>query len=200
MTRDIPSAPQTAAAAAAAAADSKVPPPDLPPLTFRRATEADLTALVRLRDAAANWQVSRGIDQWTPGEMTETHFRANLQQAEVWLAFSGPDPAPDPVGAWELWWEDPAAWGPQPPTAAYIHRLMTDRATAPPGTGRHLLAAAEHRITTTARPLARLDCLTANTRLHTYYESAGYTQIGERHVTAGLGDPYTVTLFEKQLH
>ncbi|MFJ4832798.1 GNAT family N-acetyltransferase [Streptomyces sp. NPDC088747] len=192
MTRDIPSALH----AETAPAGNEAPPPNPPPPTFRRATEADLPTLVRLRDAAATWQVSRGIDQWTPGEMTEAHFRAALEQAEIWLAHLGDHP----VGAWELWWEDPAAWGPQPPTAAYIHRLMTDRATAPPGTGRHLLAAAEARITATGRPLARLDCLTTNTRLHTYYESAGYTPTGRHHVTTGLGDPYTVTLFEKQLH
>ncbi|MEV7347238.1 N-acetyltransferase [Streptomyces sp. NPDC093544] len=191
MTRHIPSAPQTTTPAPAPAPAGKA----APPLTFRQATEADLPTLVRLRDAAATWQVARGIDQWTPGEMTETHFRTHLQQAEVWLAHQGPHP----VGAWELWWDDEPTWGPQPPTAAYIHRLMTDRTTAPPGTGRHVLTAAENRITATGRPLARLDCLTTSPRLHAYYKSAGYTPVGERHVTEGLGDPYTVTLFEKQL-
>ncbi|MFJ7326176.1 hypothetical protein ACIQVN_07945 [Streptomyces cyaneofuscatus] len=34
------------------------------PLSFRRAaSDGDLTELVRLRDAAARWQIERGIEQ-----------------------------------------------------------------------------------------------------------------------------------------
>lgn len=104
------------------------------------------------------------------------------------------------AGAWELWWDDPAAWGPQPPTAAYIHRLMTDRRVAPPGTGRHLLAEAERRIAATGRLLSRLDCLSTNPRLREYYQAAGYTVMGEQTAKdGGLGTPYAVTLLEKHL-
>ncbi|WP_406354474.1 GNAT family N-acetyltransferase [Streptomyces sp. NBC_00658] len=174
------------------------------PLTFRRATEADIPTLVRLRDEAANWQLSQGIDQWKPGQLTEPHFRTRLAEGEVWLAILNEPNAPDEqqvAGAWELWWDDPAAWGLQPPTAAYIHRLMTDRRVAPPGTGRHLLAEAERRITATGRTLARLDCLAGNPRLREYYQAAGYTVVGEQAAKdSGLGNPYAVTLLEKRLH
>lgn len=166
------------------------------PLTFRRATEADIPTLVRLFDDAANWLLSQGIDQWKPGRLTERHFRTRLAEGEVWLAFLGPQPA----GAWELWWDDPATWGSQPPNAAYIHRLMTDRRVAPPGTGRRLLAEAERHIAATGRPLSRLDCLVGNPRLREYYQAADYTVVGEQSVkNDGLGNPYTVTLLEKQL-
>jgi len=94
-------------------------------LSFRRAGESDLTELVRLRDAAARWQIERGIDQWQPGDQGEEHFRARLREGEVWLATLGPD-GPS-AGAWELWWDDEPAWGAQPPVAGYVHRLMTDR-------------------------------------------------------------------------
>lgn len=82
-----------------------------PPLTFRGATENDLPTLVRLRDDAARWQQAHGIDQWKPGQLGERHFRTRLTEGEVWLALLGDQIA----GAWELWWDDPAAWGPQPP-------------------------------------------------------------------------------------
>ncbi|MEU8551969.1 GNAT family N-acetyltransferase [Streptomyces roseoverticillatus] len=167
-------------------------------LTFRRADEHDLTELTRLRDDAARWQTSRGIDQWKPGQLGEDHFRARLEDGEVWIATHGPD---GPVtGAWELWWDDPAAWGPQPPVAGYVHRLMTDRRTAEPGTGRHLLTEAERRIAATGRTLCRLDCLSSNPRLRDYYEAAGYTVVGEQRAKdGGLGSPYAVTLLEKRL-
>ncbi|MGW4981678.1 GNAT family N-acetyltransferase [Streptomyces mirabilis] len=166
------------------------------PLTYRQATEADIPTLVRLRDEAAHWQITHGIDQWKPGQLTEPHFRTRLAEGEVWLALLDERVA----GAWELWWDDPAAWGPQPPTAAYIHRLMTDRRVAPPGAGRHMLAEAERRIAAAGRPLSRLDCLSTNPRLRKYYQAAGYTVVGEQTAKdGGLGTPYAVTLLEKHL-
>ncbi|ORT56761.1 tyrosine-protein phosphatase [Streptomyces sp. CB03238] len=169
-----------------------------PPLSFRRAGENDLPDLVRLRDDAARWQLAHGIDQWKPGQLGEGHFRARLADGEVWIATLGPG---GPVaGAWELWWEDPAAWGPQPPTAGYVHRLMTDRRTAPPGTGRRMLAEAERRVAAAGRSLCRLDCLAGNARLRAYYEAAGYGVVGEQAAKdGGLGRTYAVTLLEKRL-
>ncbi len=171
-------------------------PTTWPPLTYRRATPADATALVRLRDSAALWQLARGVDQWKPGEKDETHFRARMRDGEVWLAYSGPHL----TGAWELWWQDEAAWGPRPEDAGYIHRLMTTPHTAPPGSGRRMLAEAESRVTAAGRPYARLDCLSSNPRLRAYYESAGYRVVGEQPAkTDGTGSPYAVTLLEKRL-
>ncbi|MFF7729809.1 GNAT family N-acetyltransferase [Streptomyces sp. NPDC008001] len=167
-------------------------------LAFRRAGARDLARLVRLRDDAARWQITRGIDQWKPGQLGEEHFRARIEEGEVWFAALGAD---GPVaGAWELWWDDPAAWGPQPPTAGYVHRLMTDRRTAPPGTGLRMLAEAERRIAAAGRTSCRLDCLANNARLRAYYEAAGYTVVGEQSSKdGGLGNPYAVTLLEKRL-
>ncbi|MFF4549745.1 tyrosine-protein phosphatase [Streptomyces sp. NPDC001406] len=171
-------------------------PTTWPPLTYRRATPADTTLLVRLRDTAALWQLARGIDQWKPGEKDEAHFRTRMREGEVWLAHAGGHLA----GAWELWWDDPAAWGPRPPDAGYIHRLMTTPHTAPPATGRHMLTEAECRVAATGRPYARLDCLSSNPRLRAYYESAGYTVVGEQTAKdGGSGSPYAVTLLEKRL-
>ncbi|MEE6263594.1 GNAT family N-acetyltransferase [Plantactinospora sonchi] len=168
------------------------------PLVHRRAGERDLPVLVRLRDDAARWQLSRGIDQWKPAQLDERHFRARLRDGEVWLATIGPD---GPVaGAFELWWDDTAAWGPQPPEAGYVHRLMTDRHTAPPGTGRRMLAEAERRIAAAGRRFCRLDCRADNNRLRRYYEEAGYVVVGEQSSAGeGAGSGYPVTLLQKPL-
>ncbi|MBT2401465.1 GNAT family N-acetyltransferase [Streptomyces sp. ISL-100] len=141
---------------------------------------------------------SRGIAQWQPGGKDEEHFRLRMKEGEVWLAEAAGGVA---VGAYELWWDDEPAWGVQPPVAGYVHRLMTDRTAAPAGLGRALLAHAERRIAEAGRELCRLDCLTSNPRLRTYYESAGYQVVGEQPFKAGVtgGSSYGVTLLERRL-
>ncbi|MCC3776807.1 GNAT family N-acetyltransferase [Streptomyces sp. UNOB3_S3] len=169
-------------------------------LDVRPATEADLSALVRLRDDAARWMLARGITgQWRPGELDEDHFRRVMAggDGEVWLAEVGGRA----VGGWELWWEDEAAWGPQPPVAGYVHRLMVDRSTAAPGTGRLLLSAAERRVAEAGRTCVRLDCLEGNAQLNAYYQDAGYRAVGRKEgkPQPGGAPPKSFTLREKDL-
>ncbi|MEV0371597.1 GNAT family N-acetyltransferase [Streptomyces sp. NPDC050636] len=166
-------------------------------ITFRPADDgADPAVLVELYDAAARWMQESGIDQWKPGGKGVEHFRLRIKEGEVWLA----EAAGRIVGAFELWWQDEPAWGPQPPEAGYVHRLMVDRTHAPAGTGRSMLAHAERRIAEMGREWARLDCLASNPRLRTYYEGAGYTFVGEQSSKSdGGGAPYAVTLLEKRL-
>ncbi|MFJ5033016.1 GNAT family N-acetyltransferase [Streptomyces sp. NPDC088560] len=162
---------------------------------FRLARDTDLAALVRLRDDAARWMIARGVTgQWQPGELDGDHFRRAMATGEVWLAEAGGRVA----GAWELWWQDEDAWGPQPPVAGYVHRLMVDRGSARPGAGRLLLRAAERRVAAAGRAVVRLDCLADNTRLNAYYPDAGYRVVGHK---AGKpqpgGAPKSFTLLEK---
>lgn len=166
-------------------------------LRFRRAGDADLAALVRLRDDAARWMLARGVtDQWRPGELGGDHFRRIMESGEVWLA----EAAGRAVGAWELWWADEDAWGVRPPTAGYIHRLMVAHGSAPPGTGRQLLRAAERRVADAGRPLARLDCLATNARLCAYYLSAGYRVVGRKEgKPTSSGTAKAFTLLEKSV-
>ncbi|MGW2923017.1 N-acetyltransferase family protein [Streptomyces angustmyceticus] len=166
-------------------------------ITFRLAGDgADLRRLVDLYDAAARWMQANGIDQWKPGGKDEEHFRLRQKDGEVWLA----EADGRTVGAFELWWCDEPAWGPQPPVAGYVHRLMVDRDRAPAGTGRAMLAHAERRTADTGRAWSRLDCVSSNPRLRTYYEAAGYTVVGEQRAKEGNdGSRYAVTLLEKRL-
>lgn len=166
-------------------------------LRFRPATQADLATLVRLRDDAARWMLSRGVTgQWRPGELDEDHFRRVMAHGEIWLAEAGGHVA----GAWELWWQDEAAWGPQPPVAGYVHRLMVDRGTAAPGTGRQLLTAAERRVAAVGRTCVRLDCLAGNEHLNAYYRQAGYRVVGHKKGKPQPGGaPKSFTLLEKEL-
>jgi ribosomal protein S18 acetylase RimI-like enzyme len=141
--------------------------------------------------------LARGITgQWRPGELDEDHFRRVMADGEIWLAESGGRLA----GAWELWWQDEDAWGPQPPVAGYVHRLMVDRTTAAPGTGRLLLGAAERRVAAVGRTAVRLDCLATNAPLNAYYRDAGYRVVGRKEGKPQPGGaPKSFTLMEKRL-
>lgn len=171
--------------------------PAVQDLCVRPAAASDLAALVRLRNDAASWMLARGITgQWRPGELDEEHFRRVMAHGEVWLAETGGRPA----GAWELWWEDEDAWGPQPPVAGYVHRLMVDRSAAAPGTGRVLLAAAERRVAEAGRTWMRLDCLAGNAQLNAYYVDAGYRVVGRKEGKPQPGGPpKSFTLLEKRV-
>lgn len=164
-------------------------------LRFRTAHDTDLAAVVRLRDDAARWMLARGVTgQWQPGELSVDHFRRIMETGEVWLA----EAAGRVVGAWELWWQDEDAWGPRSATAGYVHRLMVDHGSVPPGTGRRLLRVAERRVAEAGRPLVRLDCLAGNTRLKAYYLDAGYQVVGRKEGKPQPGGaPKTFTLLEK---
>ncbi len=166
-------------------------------LRFRLADEADLAAVVCLRDDAARWMHAQGITgQWQPGELGGDHFRRIMEGGEVWLA----EVAGRVVGAWELWWEDEDAWGPRAPTAGYVHRLMVDHGRVPPGTGRQLLRVAERRVAEASRPLVRLDCLATNSRLSAYYLDAGYRVVGRKEGKPQPGGtPKSFTLLEKSV-
>ncbi|MBP2400532.1 GNAT family N-acetyltransferase [Streptomyces syringium] len=146
-------------------------------LLFRLAVGPDLATVVRLRDDAARWMNARGITgQWQPGELGEEHFLRIMDGGEVWIA----EADGRAVGAWELWWEDEDAWGAQPPTAGYVHRLMVDHDAVAPGAGRRLLQAAERRVAAAGRSLVRLDCLAGNARLTAYYRDSGYQVVGHK--------------------
>ncbi|WP_328539125.1 GNAT family N-acetyltransferase [Streptomyces sp. NBC_00344] len=165
-------------------------------LTLRMADRDDTEILVALYDGAARWMKDQDIDQWLPGEKDTEHFLRRMKDGEVWLASAGAHLA----GAYELWWDDEEAWGVQPPVAGYVHRLMVNRAHAPAGTGRALLAHAEQRMIAAGRGRGRLDCVTDNPRLRAYYESAGYRFAGEFSGKVRKdGRVYGVTLLEKLL-
>ncbi|WP_093711000.1 GNAT family N-acetyltransferase [Streptomyces sp. 2131.1] len=171
--------------------------PRLDDLRFRLAGDADLASLVRLRDDAARRLHALGVTgQWQPGELGEDHFGRIMETGEVWLAEAGGRA----VGAWELWWQDEDAWGPQRVPAGYVHRLMADRACAPPGTGRRLLRAAERRVAEAGRTTVRLDCLAGNEPLTAYYLGAGYRVVGRKEGKPQPGGtPKSFTLLEKAL-
>ena len=92
------------------------------------------------------------------------------------------------------------AWGPQPPPAGYVHRLMVDRSSAQPGRGGCCCELRSIAWPRRGGHFVRLDCLAGNARLNAYYLDDGYRVVGHK---AGKpqpgGAPKSFTLLEKTL-
>ena len=156
------------------------------------ADESDLLRLVEMRDAAAHWQLNRGVVQWDPGEVTVDDLRAQVVAGELFVARDGCEL----VGAVRLLWSDPFVWDTDPANSAgYVHGLIV--ATHGNGWGAGLLSWAETRIAAAGKSLVRLDCVATNHRLRHYYLEHGYGEAGYR----GFADPRwrPVMRFEKHL-
>jgi protein-tyrosine phosphatase len=157
-------------------------------------TVEDAAAVCRLRDAAAEWLLSRGIEQWRPGEVSEARLASRAEAGELFVSrVDG-----SVVAAVVVAFEDSPIWGPDAGEAGYVHALVIDRRYAGSRLGRRLLRQAERLIMARGRIRVRLDCVATNGRLRAYYRQAGYQEVGERSFRPDSGwSP--VTLFEKQL-
>jgi protein-tyrosine phosphatase len=161
---------------------------------IRRAVAGDAPAVVGLRDEAARWLLSRGIQQWRPGEVAVDDVLGWLATGRVYVASAGGTL----VGSVRLAWEDLAVWGERPAEAGYIQALVTARGASGQGLGRQLLTHVEQVIARSGRPLARLSCLRGNAGLETFYATAGYVEVGSRTFEDQAGWE-AVTLREKEL-
>ncbi|HEY6745848.1 MAG TPA: GNAT family N-acetyltransferase [Mycobacteriales bacterium] len=166
----------------------------VPAPVLERAVIGDAAAVVRLRDAAAERLLARGIAQWQPGEAAEAGFAARADAGELFVVRDGGEV----VAAVVIVPSDPLIWGPRPGDAGYLHTLVIDRRRSGQGLGRRVLTLAEDRIAAGGATVARLDALAVNDGLTAYYSAAGYTEVGRR--TFAPDSPWPpVLLFEKHL-
>ncbi|WP_433168778.1 GNAT family N-acetyltransferase [Kribbella sp. CA-247076] len=154
-------------------------------LTLESATTAELGDLLAVLDEAAAWLRAAGIDQW-PDRFKPEWVEPAVERGETWLARLDGVVA----GTITLDWDD-ELWTDHEGTAGYVHRMAVSRTA--PGLGATLLdwAAA------TARALGctylRLDCVTTNTRLRTYYESHDFHHQADTTVAGPPGQRTTDT-------
>lgn len=156
------------------------------------ATSADCRALHRLRRSLEDWLRAKGIDQWTPGEVTEDEVAAQIARGEWHVLRNGAG-----IGAaLRFLRADREIWGQDETSARYVHGLMVDRAAAGRGLGEVLLRWAAERSTAEGAERLRLDCGESNEALRAYYRSRGFTEVGRKEFDHGR---FSVTLLENQL-
>jgi len=158
------------------------------------AREADAEAIVALRDAAARWQQERGIQQWSPGEVSVQQVHEQIRDGQWHVVRAGQSQAVQ--AAVRVLQEDPEVWGDRAGAALFVHGLVVDRAASGQGIGVQLLRWVEERARRGGVRWVRLDCVASNGRLRDYYVQQGFDVVGDKSFTNGWSP---VVLLEKAL-
>ena len=157
-------------------------------LDVRRAAPEDVDVAVSILSEAARWLLERGIRQW-PDPFPRDRIVALQERGELYVArLDG-----QTVATFAFLWSDPAFWGERPPDAGYVHALAVRRAYAGRGLGERLLDWADGQAGAAGREYLRLDCMSDNAILRTYYERFGFVPRGEARF-----DDFTATLLERR--
>ncbi len=160
-------------------------------MKFRKATTADIPAVLGLWTNAKAFLHSQGLPQWQQGYPDLPEAEADIAAGRLWLAVEDDAPLavfafdtePDPSYAAlaEGEWRIPGAYG-------ALHRIAVADAARGKGVGR---TAAAHCRTLCAQlglPALRVDTHPDNRPMRTMLEKAGFSHCGLLYLVGGLED------------
>jgi ribosomal protein S18 acetylase RimI-like enzyme len=162
-------------------------------VTIRRATPADLDAVLSVVHDATHRLREKGLTMWklylTDEGIAQVRDRVDgVDGAQVYLAES----AGAPAGAFSLQWSDPEVWGDDPQSAGYLHMLSVHRRAKGMDLGRRMLQFAEERLAAMGIEYFRLDCWSKSAVLCAYYPTAGFAAVRE-------DEKHQIILWEKRV-
>jgi N-acetylglutamate synthase-like GNAT family acetyltransferase len=163
-------------------------------LHLKLVADSDAEEIFQLLRGAAEWLRRKGINYWqnwhSPPKNHVCWIMEGIENREFYLVeYEG-----ESIGCFRLQWQDSMFWGVREDDAGYIHSFTTRRDLAGNGIGRRILELIEARCIEKGKKNLRLDCGTSILELCRYYESCGFTSVGE--VIVG-GEQ--LTLYEKKL-
>jgi ribosomal protein S18 acetylase RimI-like enzyme len=166
-------------------------------LTVDRARPADAAAVETVLDAAAAWQQSRGIGQWTPGQFGD-EVRDTIENGALYVARR------DSViiGCFMLDEGSPrmTQWliehGRESRSGLNVGRLAVAPEASGEGLGVKLLDEARTLAAGRGATYLWLDCPAENTRLRRYYVDAGFSYCGDYDIVGPNGEPWVSSVFE----
>lgn len=132
-------------------------------IEVRTADPEDLEEVLDILREAAEWLLSRGIEQW-PQRFQEAFILEPIARGDTHIAFVDGRAA----GTITLHRRDPTFWPTSSEDALYVHRVAVRRSHA--GLGRFLVTWAERWALGQGRRYLRLDCWHENAELRGYYE------------------------------
>jgi GNAT superfamily N-acetyltransferase len=153
--------------------------------------EADLPATKAPLDAASQWLIARGIQQWDRGYMPLETLDQRLQRGELYVCVLDGEV----VGTLALQAADPDLWGEDGGRCLYLHTLVVRPDLRGTGLSHRMLEWAAHVAREEGRSRLRLDCLAEGTALRRYYRDAGFAEVGIKQ----MNPTWRAALFEKRL-
>ena len=156
-----------------------------------KAEAEELDTVFEILNDAANWLLSKGIDQWRPDSFSRNSTAEKIRLGEVYLAKR----RQESIGTITLQWSDRFFWVDDETDAGYVHKLAIKPAYTGTGLGKEMLEWAEKATKAAGKNYLRLDCMYENQRIRQYYEEAGFEYRGE---VRGVG--WRAALYEKLLN
>lgn len=160
-------------------------------IEVRTARPEDLEEVLDILREAAEWLLSRGINQW-PRRFQDSFILEPISRGDTRISLVEGQPA----GTITLQQQDPIFWPDAPEDGLYIHRVAVRRSHA--GLGLFLVSWAEQWALTQNKRYLRLDCWDGNAELRRYYEELGFQHRGHIDVIAE-SRAYRSALYEKAL-
>jgi ribosomal protein S18 acetylase RimI-like enzyme len=102
------------------------------------------------------------------------------------------------VAVFMLFWDDPARWGQQPPTAGYLHRFVVAPGLRGQNVGGQIINLICDEVARHGRQYLRLTCPSDNQKLQAYHLKNGFTRADQKATPSHLSAP--IAYFERPVN
>lgn len=162
-------------------------------LVFDRAHKNELDVVMEILDEAAVWLIAKGIRQWLspPPKSVWDLVEKEIEKSHVFLVRTQVDNYS--VGTFRLTWREPELWN-DTNDAGYVCSLATRTHVKGYGVGATILNWVKGYIKSNNRKYLRLDCIATNPVIRQYYETLGFSYLGQV-----SQDGYTLALYQLAL-
>jgi len=162
-----------------------------------RAVIPDVGSVLALLDAAAEWQRTRGIDLWKPGQFEED-VRETIANSDLYVArrdgvIVGCCMLDEGSARMTRWLVEHG----REPSRGVIGRLAVAREAAGQGLGIRLLREAARLAWAQGITFVRLECPSDNEGLRRYYVEARFTYCGDNDLPGPNGEPWVSSVYER---
>ena len=154
----------------------------------------EFTLVLQFLKDAALWLREKQIDYWQswlnpPAEFVNW-IKEGVKNKEFYMICQ----ANEAIGCFRLQWTDELFWGNREETSGYVHSFTTARHLAGQRIGERALELIEDYCRQQGKDYLRLDCGKHVTKLCKYYETYGFSNVGEIMVQGEI-----MSLYEKRI-
>jgi ribosomal protein S18 acetylase RimI-like enzyme len=163
--------------------------------TFRNALPSESPIAFTLLKQASQTLAEKNIDQWSywqdPPEDKIQWIQEGFDNGEFYFVVNASNTV---MGMFRLLKSDPMYWGERHDCAIYLHSLVTNKTYAGQKLGNRILEHIAAIYREKGTQYFRLDCLSINPALCSYYTNQGFKQVGTQTLKYGTFNLYQMEL------